>query len=366
MPAKGQRGSDVESRPRYEPLDGIRAVALLGIFAFHVRQGWDPGAYMGLDMFFAMSGYLITMLLLREYRRDGDVWLRGFYMRRVLRLMPALTIFVIVTVPVAIADGMSKPLSDGVAAITYVMDFYAPRTFDHGGVFGHTWSLAVEEQFYLIWPAILIWGLRRKIRLERLIAGAMIVFMAVSLPLSYRYGMSAVYRTPFPHVPDLAAGVLLALLFDGPAKRVGALKKGLAHPVVGWGSTGLLVLGIMTATGDRRWLFAGGFLAIGVVSTVMLGHTLVAPRGAVARMFSIRPAVWLGRRSYAFYLWHYPVVVMLAARTGSGLLVVAIGLPVTTALTMISWSLVEQPFLRLKERFEPERPVLVSPDPATA
>jgi len=339
---------------RFDALDGVRALAVLFVFGFHVDMPLFRGGFLGVDMFFALSGYLITMLLLREFRATDRVWLGGFYMRRFLRLMPAVVVLIVVAVPAAKLAGIGSPLRDGLATLLYLMDVFGAHSFDHGGVLAHTWSLAVEEQFYLLWPALLIVGLRRRIRLDLLIGGIAALGLTTGILLAGRVGMSATYRTPFPHIPVLAAGVLLALALDGRGHRFAPrIAAGLRSSVVGWAAATVLVVAVFAVHGDRIWLYWGGFLFFGLVATALVGHLVLAREGPVARAFSVPPAVWLGRRSYAFYLWHYPVLTVLGQHLTSMWALAAAGLPLTLVLTAASWIFVEQPFLRRKVRFEP-------------
>ncbi len=312
------------------------------------------GGFLGVDIFFALSGYLITMLLLREFRATDRVWLGGFYMRRFLRLMPAVVALVVVIVPVAKLANIGRPLHDGLATLLYLMDVFGVRSFDHGGALAHTWSLAVEEQFYLVWPALLIVALRRRIRLDLLISGIVVLGFASALVFADRLGMPAAYRTPFPHIPVLGAGVLLALGLDNPDHRgVRRITRWLRRSAVGWLAALVLIAALFAVHGDRLWLYWGGFLLFGVLATILVGHLVLAPESSAARAFSVFPAVWLGRRSYAFYLWHYPVLAVLGEHLTSSWALAAAGLPLTFLLTAASWVFVERPFQRRKVRFEP-------------
>jgi peptidoglycan/LPS O-acetylase OafA/YrhL len=343
-----------EAGRRLDSLDGLRALAVLFVFGFHVDMSRFRGGFLGVDIFFALSGYLITMLLLREFRANDRIWLKGFYMRRFLRLMPAVAVLIVVAVPVAKLEHIGSALHDGLATLLYLMDVFGVRSSDHGGALAHTWSLAVEEQFYLVWPALLVIGLRRRIRMELVIIGIAISGMATSLLLADRSGMSSAYRTPFPHIPVLGAGILLALALDNPDYRfVRRIIDGLRRSVAGWFAAFVLVAALFVVHGDRAWLYWGGFLLFGVAATVLIGHLVLTPGSRVARTFSNLPAVWLGRRSYAFYLWHYPVLAVLGLHLTSSWALGAIGLPITLLLAAASWRYVEQPFLRRKVKFEP-------------
>jgi peptidoglycan/LPS O-acetylase OafA/YrhL len=279
-----------EAGRRFDALDGVRAVAVLFVFGFHVDMPLFRGGFLGVDMFFSLSGYLITMLLLREFRATDRVRLAGFYMRRLLRLMPAVAVLVFVTVPVATLASIGRPLHDGLATLLYLMDVFGVRSFDHGGALAHTWSLAVEEQFYLVWPVLLVVALRRRIRPDLLIVGIAAAGFVTALVLADRLGMPATYRTPFPHVPVLAAGVLLAVGLDNPDHRlVRRITGWLRRSAAGWFAALVLVAALFALHGDRQWLYWGGFLVFGLIATVLVGHLVLAPGSSVARTFSFSP-----------------------------------------------------------------------------
>ena len=207
---------------RLDPLDGLRAVAVTVVFLHHVFLGSWPGGFIGVEVFFAISGYIITSLLLREWQHTGDLWLAGFYTRRFLRLMPALAVSVIVLTPIGFVVGRHDAPRDGLAAITYTMDIFAPLTkARNGGVFAHTWTLAVEEQFYLLWPLLLLTMLRRHIRAVWIVAGIGVAAAVGTAAVTLHHGgvPPGFGWTPFPHLPSIAAGVVLAFGLSTDAGR---------------------------------------------------------------------------------------------------------------------------------------------------
>ena len=339
---------------RVAALDGLRAIAVALVFGFHVDSAAVPGGYQGVMLFFALSGFLITTLLLQEWRDTGRISLRAFYARRFLRLMPALAVMVAVTVAASVALGAFTvtTLKDALSGIAYVMDIYAPASHTIGGGYAHTWSLAVEEQFYLIWPAVLVFTLARRRSLLRLVIGWMLVLTAVTALLAltdaiYRGGM---YRLPTTQFPVIGAGILLAIVLDGP--RGAWLLSHLTRPVVpALAIVGALIL-LFTTRHGATWLYVGGYPAVGVMFAALIGAVVAAPRSAITRALSARPIVWLGRRSYGFYLWHVPVIYLLAAHTHSRMVEAVAALVFSLLATWLSWWLVETPFLRMKRRFE--------------
>ena len=349
------------NRGRFDALDGLRAVAVALVFLTHAGPGVFTGGFLGVTLFFALSGYLITTLLLSEYRRTERISLKRFYVRRFLRLMPALFAMVVLTAAASIVVGAQNTLHDAWPAITYTMDIVAPVTHQEGGIYNATWSLAVEEQFYLIWPAILIIGLHRRWNLRAIVVGFMVVCLAITAALTIRTGghiLSDVYRLPTTHLPIMGAGILFAFArHDGVSER---LRRALASPIVPLVTFAALAAALFLVSNRDVGLYRGGWLAFAILSAALVAHLVVAPTGATARTLSTPPFVWLGQRSYGFYLWQGPVILLLRDRVPHSALLTSIaGLILTLIVTQLSWLIVEQPFLRLKNRFEsPHDPIV--------
>jgi peptidoglycan/LPS O-acetylase OafA/YrhL len=348
------------SAPRRTALDGLRAVAVGVVFIHHVNPQLFPGGFLGVDLFFALSGYLITSLLLLEWERAERLWLFGFYVRRALRLMPALLAMVTIMAPVGILLGETR-LIDATSTLTYLMNFRAFFSVGLGGVFAHTWSLALEEQFYLVCPLLLLVGLRRRWNMSKLVGLLIVEFTLVTALAQWGgHGLGypglwelKLYRLPTTHVPELGAGVLLAFALRQGKGRKSRWARIARRPATAGTVLGGLVLALFVLRADSEWLYFGGFTLAGIGAAVLISHLLLAPSSAITRTFRFAPAVWLGQRSYGFYLWHYPVLILLAREIDNAPLRGVLGLCVTLALTEVSWRYVEQPFLRLKCNYEP-------------
>jgi peptidoglycan/LPS O-acetylase OafA/YrhL len=321
----------------------------------HADMSRWPGGFFGVDVFFAISGYLITTLLLREWERSGGIWLRGFYMRRFLRLMPALAAMVFLALVAARLLNYVQPLREAVVSLLYVMDIYAPLMHRIGGLFAHTWSLAVEEQFYLVWPLVLLIGLRRRWPMAWIAVGIAVAAAALTALLTGQgspHRVSDVYRSPFTHIPEMAVGVVLAFVLASPTGR--RRLRFLASTAVAFAAVAVLLIAALKVRESERWLYRGGFTAAAVVFAALVGHVVLAPTSFASRVLALAPIEWLGRRSYGFYLWHYPVLRLLLKHVSGVYVHAAVGLIVTLVVTELSWRFIEQPFLRLKERkFEP-------------
>jgi peptidoglycan/LPS O-acetylase OafA/YrhL len=341
-------------RDRFRPLAGLRALAVLLVFCHHLDGSRAPGGFLGVTLFFALSGYLITSLMLAEHAAKGRIDLRSFYIRRVLRLMPALVALVGLTLVASIFLGRGHTLADAWPAIAYLSDIVYPFRHDSGGVYSHTWSLAIEEQFYLLWPGLLILSLRRRWSVRKVVIGVVLGCTLLTILTTMHASperLADVYRLPYTHLPVMGAGILLAVAttngLSTTARRI------LSRSAVAVLALAALLAGSALLQPGTLALYRGGWLALGVLLTALVGHLVVAPRTWLARMLSMRASVWLGRRSYGFYLWQSPVILLLGPHArGSVLLLAVAALVLTLGLTELSWRFVEQPFLKLKSRFE--------------
>jgi peptidoglycan/LPS O-acetylase OafA/YrhL len=349
---------------RNASLDGLRGLAILLVVASHASAGRFPlGGMVGVTLFFVLSGYLITTLLLAERRDRGSVDLRAFYMRRALRLAPALVLLLIVTPLLLLLlqdphlDGRMLPAS----AITalYLSDF-----FRAGGDtlvdYGHTWSLAVEEQYYLVWPALLLLVLARWLPRRRLWAAVLLLallFAAWRLYAALTFGFDRVYFALDTNAFALLLGALLAV-------RPVTLGTRSAQAAAIVAPAGLLVVAILPVGNSGAAYLEG--LTLGAV--LVGAMALVAVMGARARRWpwSFRPLVVAGRLSYGLYLWHE--VLYLSTPGGHALEGVwrAAAVVAAAVLALLSWTLVEYPMLQWKRRFERVRNAIASPVASSA
>jgi peptidoglycan/LPS O-acetylase OafA/YrhL len=319
-------------------LDGLRGIAILLVLAAHtgVPGFADGGGGAGVTLFFVLSGYLITSLLLAERAKNGRVDLKAFYIRRALRLFPALAAVLIVVAALLMLGLMpADALRDTnygiviVGVIAYVANWVAVAG-QSIGMLGHTWSLAVEEQFYIVWPTLLLVGLR------------------------------------FGRV-RLALVVLLLIFLDTPYRLFLDLNGGFMHVFVGTDSRGdALLFGCVLALLETRWHTAVGWLGVAAV-VVMAGfwpgdpglgaQILFIPGAAIAATLAVagcptllawRPLAFIGRISYGLYLWHGLVIWWHLAWP--------VAVPLSIAIACVSYFALEQPFLRLKDRFGRARP----------
>ena len=352
---------------RYAPgLDGVRALAVLAVFAYHVGVTGGgahilSGGFLGVDVFFVLSGYLITNLLMIEVQTTRRVSIRNFYVRRARRLLPAVIALLFAVAAIAVywlPEQAARMRGDLVAALSYVTNWWliaSDSSYFGGGerpsLLTHLWSLAVEEQFYLIWPLVII-------VLARLRPGRRTVLIGLGVAVVASTVAAALIYDPWTDPSRVYYGTdtrALAPLLG--AALAFALRSWQARPSLPgrasriWNAAGILALAGLGAVavllGDNDpALYRGGFLVIAILAAIVVtaaGH----PATWLGRALGHQPLRWLGQRSYAFYLWHWPVCVL--TRPGSDVPVTgwantALRLAITLALAEISYWVVERPF----------------------
>jgi len=324
-------------------------------------MGWAPGGFLGVDVFFVISGFLITALLLAEWRRDSfvDVW--SFWRRRARRLLPAmLTLLVAVgiVVPFLAAEQAGRLRGDVWAALTYVSNWRL--IFEHQSYFQaagrppllqHLWSLAVEEQFYLVWPLMLWAGLDVRRRVSRLTAWIMAgaVGSAVLMGVLYTPGTdpSRVYYGTDTRVGAILLGAALACVWaPWQSTRQPTLLGRAVLSVAGVGALGALAWSVVHFHQFDDVLYRGGLFAVAAASAVLIAVLSHHGTPGANAVLGSRPMVWLGRRSYGLYLAHWPVIQLTRSYydvplSGAGLL--ALRAAITVGLAALSYRFVESP-----------------------
>lgn len=348
--------ADPRARLGYRPaLDGLRAIAIASVVLFHTG-GILPGGGRGVDLFFVLSGFLITTLLLEEHAERGTISLRSFFKRRALRLLPALVVllgvFLAVASVAAIVDDRSqgKDLFGVAAGLGYFSNIAMagePMTHPMPEELRHLWSLAQEEQFYLLWPLSLIVLLRWRSRRVTAIVAAGVALTALRQLQLYVDGASSGRLAFAPDTRSMAilVGCLLALVLARSSRTQAPHVRWLT-PVVVPITIGLLFLPA------ARWMFPGPLLlfSAGCAALIVL---VLDTNSLLARLLSLAPMVFLGRISYSLYLWHFPIFVLFGLNTVGrhhavlpALAAIASALVCATA----SYYFVELPFLRRKRR----------------
>jgi peptidoglycan/LPS O-acetylase OafA/YrhL len=333
---------------RLESLDGLRAISALMVYLVHGWQDVFFGGFLGVEVFFVLSGYLITWLLIGEYRKTGTIRLGAFYTRRALRLFPALVVVAAVAVVCGIIDNVGKPI-DGFFAVTYLYDIYGAVS-PHASALDHTWSLAVEEQFYLFWPALLIFGLSRRWPMRAVTLGLAAFGLLLVI---WQRDAEHLQILPFTHLPQLAAGILIAMTVrtDQGRERVRRFSGRIPTLI----AFAIIAVATLRARVDWWWVYPLAAL----VCMVPVAHLVTHAGSGVSRALSHPWLVWLGQRSYGFYLWHFVILVTFQHHMHFGI-AMALGFPVTLVATELSWRYVESPFLRRKRKYETDEPAVVA------
>ena len=354
----------VGSSQRYMPgLDGLRAIAVLAVIAYHIDPGWVPGGLLGVGVFFTLSGYLITDLLLGQREATGRIHLGDFWLRRARRLLPALFLLLAVVVAwITLLNRSQLPAlrGDVLAAAAYVSNWWnIVREASYFARFGppppldHLWSLAVEEQFYLIWPWLLLLGLRfvpGRYRLAGLtLAGA--ALSAAAMALIYQPGVdpTRVYEGTDTRAFGLLVGAALAMVW--PSRELLADRITLRRRLLldGVGVAGLVIIGflILRTNEYSPFPYKGGIVLLSV-ATVLTVTALVHPASWLGVAVGWTPLRWLGVRSYGIYLWHFPIIVLTAPsmQQKASLTLQLLQVVATIAVAALSWQYFEEPIRR--------------------
>jgi peptidoglycan/LPS O-acetylase OafA/YrhL len=353
-------------------LDGLRAFAVLAVLLYHAGISWIPGGFLGVEVFFVISGFLITSVLLAERQKSGRIGLRRFWFRRARRLLPAVFLLLLGVLAVTVMfypEEVAGLRLDALAAVIYSTNWYfildQQSYFEFAGrpsLLQHLWSLAIEEQFYLIWPVVLALLLGRLGRIGMFglaITGAAGSTLLMALMWSAESDPSRVYYGTDTRVAGLLFGAALAFVWSpwrwgqtGQMTPAGqtlltARDRAFAIGLSALGVAAIAVLVFLHLTLDQydAWLYRGGF-ALVAVSTAVLIAVVVHPRAHLGRLFGIGALVWLGTRSYAVYLWHWPVFMLTRPELDvhmDGTLLLAVRLAITFALAEVSFRFVERP-----------------------
>nr|WP_274387818.1 acyltransferase family protein [Salsipaludibacter albus] len=359
-------------------LDGLRAIAVVAVILYHLDPAWLPGGLLGVGMFFTLSGYLITWILVRTWDRLGGLDLRNFWIRRARRLLPAvvllLAVVVATTAAVDLAD-LGTRVRESLAALFYVFNWttiasdvsYFER-FAGPGPFDHLWSLAVEEQFYLLWPLLLL-GLLKLFRgrMTRVAATTMALaalsFVWMTVLAQPGFDATRVYEGTDTRAGGLLVGAAVAMIWR-PDRITADITPRARAIVDGLGIVALAtILGLFVFIDPwGQVLYDGGLLLLSIATVVLVG-VVVHPASRLARAMGLAPLVWVGERSYGIYLWHLPVIVFTPASVLAGAPLVRAGLQVTVSfvLAALSWRLVEDPIRRHGMGVLADRPVIVRP-----
>jgi peptidoglycan/LPS O-acetylase OafA/YrhL len=343
-------------------LDGLRALAVLAVIAYHLDLGWAPGGLLGVGVFFTLSGYLITDLLLGQHETTGRLQLADFWLRRARRLLPALFVMLaVVAAWVTLLDRDQLPAIRGAVAASaaYVGNWWLIA--QHSSYFaqfappmplGHLWSLAVEEQFYLIWPWLLLLGLRwargrRRARTRLAVATlALAALSAVLMALLYRPGYDPTRIYDGTDTRAFAVLIGAALAFVWPSRHLGSDVTEAARWILdGIGVTGLAIIAVLIwrTSEYSPFLYRGGMVLLSAGTALAVGAA-ASPASRLGVLLGIRPLRWVGVRSYGIYLWHFPIIVLTTPANGRDSLARgALQVAAAFGVAALSWRFIEEP-----------------------
>jgi peptidoglycan/LPS O-acetylase OafA/YrhL len=361
-------------------LDGLRGLAVAAVVLYHGDVfSWASGGFLGVELFFVLSGFLITSLLVREWLVTGEITLSNFWARRARRLLPALFVLVVVVGIYYATKGTIGAVpglfGDGLSTLFYYSNWHqiavGANYFVQSGPtspFQHTWSLAIEEQFYVIWPlivltvAFLLRPSRRSpgvpsreqaVSMLNALLGLTLVLVVVSaIDAAVLYhggsGQTRVYYGTDTRASGLLSGAALAIIMARLRLTGQRLRLARRLPLISLGS-GALIIGILalmwSANGDDHWLYPWGFLALDALSVGLIAVLVTSPRTIANRFFCLPPLRWLGMISYGLYLWHFPLFLWIdESATGlRGLVLFGVRTAAAVAVSVLSYYLVEQP-----------------------
>ena len=362
--------------PHLPALDALRALAVVGVFFYHATPDRLPGGFIGVDIFFVLSGYLITSLLLREAERR-QISLIGFWRRRARRLLPAAWLLIaacLVVTAVFLPEDLAQTRRDALASLLYVQNWnLIAESQSYFGAIGrppllqHLWSLSIEEQFYVVWPLLLIVLLPR-IGRRGLLAVCLIGAAASTTLMWMLYTAdrdpSRVYYGTSTRATPLLLGAALAIVWPAGRLRPGIPASArLLLDAAGAASLVALLVVMMTVHDFQQGLYRGGLSAIALVSALLIA-ALVHPGCRLGSLAAHQPLLWLGERSYGIYLWHWPVIVLTRPQLDvpiEGWPLVALQASATLLLAELSYRYLEQPIRRhgfgvMRERLRAGRP----------
>jgi len=357
----------VKRNQRYMPgLDGLRAIAVLAVVLFHLGFDWAPGGMLGVGVFFTLSGYLITDILLGQLNARGRIKLTAFWLARARRLLPALFLMLAIVVAWVTIFGPAQPdefRKGVVSAVFYVNNWqqifaeasYFAR-FEAEGPLDHLWSLSVEEQFYILWPFLLLIGVKLvherplpsgvRPRLALLaVAGAIASSILMAVLYEPSFDPSRLYFGTDTRAAALLFGAALAMVWPSRklSRRIAPQARNTLDAV---GAAGLLIIAIMIwQVGELSpFLYRGGFVILSL-ATVMALMPLTHPACRLGAWLGVRPLRWVGVRSYGIYLWQTPVIVLTTPQGihDDSLLRALLQVAAIFAIAALSWRFVEEP-----------------------
>ncbi|MBO1581361.1 acyltransferase family protein [Bacillus sp. XF8] len=341
-------------------LDSLRGLAILGVILYHINFNWMPGGFLGVTVFFVLSGYLITDILSIEWKRNKRIDLKNFWLRRARRLLPGMLVMLVIVlawITIFHSSLLGKMRGDSLAALLYFSNWWYIyhklsyfESFNQLSPLNHFWSLAVEEQFYVVWPFIIslvFYYIKKKSRIILfIILGA--VASALAMAILYEPGAdpSRIYYGTDTRAFSLLIGAALALIW--PSSRLANKiipKARLILDVVGGISLIIILVMFWKTNQYDPFLYRGGMVILSI-ATALLVANLAHPASRIAQFLRFRPLRWMGVRSYGIYLWHYPIITLTSSKVNAGefqLTRAILQFLLIIVVAQISWKFIENP-----------------------
>lgn len=345
----------------YTPeFDGMRGMAILAVMVYHASTSYLQGGFIGVDIFFVLSGFLITFLIMNEYDASLSLNLKNFYIRRALRLAPALLTLLLVFSLYSIAtlskEKSESNLIDAIISLFYMSNWARAFSIHPPDYLGHTWSLSIEEQFYILWP-VTLWGLLRCIHNRWTIAFIAFAIAVLSWLLRIyliqnNASIDRLYNGLDTHADPLMIGCVLGIVLSSgliSEKLQISLSKYL--PVLAYlAITGLFLASVNVAYTSLHMYYWAIFV-IEVLTAILILYVFNSEDSLLKKLLSMKWLVWIGSISYGLYLWHYPIYRLMENLHYSSFEVITFGSFCTFLISIFSFYIIEKPILKLKSRY---------------
>ncbi len=339
-------------------LDGLRGMAIIGVMIYHA--GILKGGSIGVDMFFVLSGFLITSLLISEFDGYGSINLKNFYIRRILRLAPALIVMLIVyclaSFVVLSEEKANRNYIDALISVAYLTNWARAFSIHPPDFLGHTWSLSIEEQFYIVWPTVLVLLLRLSNKRHHILvvaASTALLSWMLRLYLSMN-GSSPIrlYNGLDTRADALMVGCTLGVVLVSGLGSENAYKTLQKHLVIlgPLSMIGLLTFSVIVYWGDP-WMFHYGYFIVELLTAVLVLDLLINQKSIIRKLLVTRWLVWVGSISYGLYIWHFPIYRTLHAMGVRGSTFIVLSLFISFTIATLSYYAMEKPILKFKKRF---------------
>ncbi|KFN43088.1 acyltransferase family protein [Arenimonas oryziterrae] len=332
-------------------LDGLRGTAILAVMIFHAEPPFLAGAFIGVDVFFVLSGFLITSLLIHEFDRTGAISLRTFYVRRLFRLGPALVlmlaVFCLASLVLLEREAAQRNLVDALICLGYMTNWARAFGVHASDFLGHTWSLSIEEQFYVFWPLVLLGLLKfTRHRGQVALAAAGLAGLSWFLRAAMTWQgapIERVYNGLDTRLDALMIGCAVAAALS--SGQMGATVSRWTTRLAPVALLGLLAFCVV-GNWMQPWIYTWGLFAVAVGAAILIVDVVLRPGSLIGRALAAQWLAWVGTISYGLYLWHYPIFRSLSVMGYGWPATLAIGTLATFAVSMVSYHLVERPLLR--------------------